>query len=77
MKIEEQCPRATPSPSTVIPLPLAFYESNGVIFELYRGGGVERPMMIRWERLQTFSVTHENSLTFHVRVSQRQEMPSK
>jgi hypothetical protein len=58
-----------PSPA-VIPLPLALYESNGMIFELYRGGQRYRPAVIRWERLKTFTVAREGDLTFNVRVSQ-------
>ncbi len=56
--------------SSAIPLPLALYESNGVIFELYRGGRAYEMRVIRWERLKTFEVTREGDLTFHVRVSQ-------
>lgn len=58
------------TPPAMIPLPLALYESNGVIFELYRGGRAYRAPVIRWERLNTFEVTREGDLTFHVRVSQ-------
>jgi hypothetical protein len=36
----------------VIPLPIALYESNGLLFELYDGGQPNQPMVIRWERLQ-------------------------
>jgi len=40
------------SPVRVIPLPIALYESNGLLFELYDGGQPYQPMVIRWERLQ-------------------------
>ena len=40
------------SPVRVIPLPIALYESNGLIFELYEGGQPYQPMVILWERLQ-------------------------
>jgi hypothetical protein len=58
----------------VNPLPLAFYVSDGLIFELYDGGQPHRRFSIRWERLapaketgpeaasespQTVSRTHE------------------
>ena len=39
-------------PARVIPLPIALYESNGLLFELYDGGHPYQPMVIRWERLQ-------------------------
>ena len=55
---------------SVMPLPVALYESNGVIFELYCGGQPDKPSLIRWERLKTFAVSREGDLTFHVRVSQ-------
>lgn len=53
-----------------MPLPLALYESNGAILELYRGGRAYERRVIRWERLKTFEVSRERDLTFHVRVSQ-------
>ena len=33
------------------PLPVALYESNGLLFELFDGGQPSLPMVIRWERL--------------------------
>jgi hypothetical protein len=44
-----------PSPAdsarlTVIPLPVALYVSDGLIFELYDGGQPCRSFSIRWER---------------------------
>jgi len=35
----------------VIPLPIALYVSEGLIFELYDGGQPSRSFSIRWERL--------------------------
>jgi hypothetical protein len=35
----------------VIPLPVALYVSDGLIFELYDGGQPCRSFSIRWERL--------------------------
>ena len=37
----------------VIPLPVALYSSNGLLFELYDGGQPSRPYHIVWERLKT------------------------
>ena len=67
---DEPVPSVTPTTPAVIPLPCALYESNGVIFELYRGGRPYRLPVIRWERLKTFTVSREGGLTFTVRVSQ-------
>ena len=56
-----------PSPA----IPIALYESKGVIFELYCGGrSYQAPEPICWQHLKTFAVTREGDLTFHVRVSQ-------
>ena len=38
--------------SPVRAIPIALYESNGLIFELYDGGQPYQPMVIFWERLQ-------------------------
>lgn len=65
------CENFSPPPGKAVqPLPIALYESNGVIFELYRGGQPDDPSVIRWERLKTFAVSRGDDLTFHVRVSQ-------
>lgn len=56
--------------SAIIPLPVALYESNGIIFELYRGGRASAARVFHWERLKTFEITREGDLSFHVRVSQ-------
>jgi len=44
----------------VIPLPIALYESNGLIFELYEGGQPYQPMEIRWERLNPVAVVRND-----------------
>ena len=69
MNSDKPDPITTPAAPAVIPLPLALYESNGVIFELYRGGRSYQAAAIRWERLKTFTVSRED-ITFNVRVSQ-------
>ena len=49
----ESLPTLSECPSVrVIPLPIALYESNGLLFELYDGGQPYQPMVIRWERFQ-------------------------
>ena len=35
----------------LIPLPIALYVSDGLVFELYAGGQPRRSFSIRWERL--------------------------
>ena len=70
MSSEKPTVSSTPAPSAVVPLPVGLYESNGIIFELYRGARAYEPRTIRWELLKTFSVAREGDLTFHVRVSQ-------
>lgn len=70
MGSDSSATRSAAKSLAVIPLPLALYESNGVIFELYRGGRCYETRIIRWETLKTFEVTREGDLTFHVRVSQ-------
>lgn len=70
MSSDNSVTRSAANSLAVVPLPLALYESNGLIFELYRGGSSYTPRVIRWERLKTFEVTREGDLTFHVRVSQ-------
>jgi hypothetical protein len=42
-----ECP-----PVRLTPLPIALYESNGLLFELYDGGQPFQPTVIRWERLK-------------------------
>jgi hypothetical protein len=45
-----RCTQSKPAP--VVPLPIALYESNGLLFELYEGGQPFRSFVIRWERLK-------------------------
>lgn len=45
----------------VIPFPIALYEPNGLLFELYEGGQPYRPMVIRWERLEPVFVVREDT----------------
>ena len=47
---ETRC--AQRNPAHVVPLPIALYESNGLLFELYDGGQPYRAFIIRWERLK-------------------------
>ncbi len=61
-------PRVPTGP--VIPLPIGLYESNGLIFELYRGGQPYSPVMIRWERLKTVTVTREDDCASEVHINQ-------
>ena len=50
---EENCqPESLSSGFPVIPLPVALYVSDGLIFELYDGGQLLRKHMVRWERLK-------------------------
>jgi hypothetical protein len=44
-RVELACPH-------VIPLPVALYVSDGLIFELYDGGQPARQFSIHWERLK-------------------------
>jgi hypothetical protein len=62
------CQPSDPSLST---LPIALYESHGVIFELYEGGQPSHKFVIRWERLRSVTVTRENR-DFTVDINQRQ-----
>ena len=36
----------------VVPLPIALYDSNGLLFELYQGGQPYRHHHVVWERLE-------------------------
>jgi hypothetical protein len=48
---------AESTPSSVIPLPVALYDSNGLLFELYDGGQRYRSFVIRWETLKPIRVS--------------------
>lgn len=52
---ETRCAQSKPAP--VVPLPIALYESNGLLFELYDGGQPFRSFVIRWERLKPICET--------------------
>jgi hypothetical protein len=54
---EPELPAAKPSP--VIPLPIALYDSNGLLFELYDGGQPRRWFAIRWETIKPIRVSEE------------------
>lgn len=45
--------KTVPALHLVIPLPIALYSSNGLLFELYEGGQPFRRHHIIWERLKT------------------------
>lgn len=60
-----------PSHPLVSALPIAIYESNGVIFELYQGSQPSHQVVIRWERLKSVTVTRENR-DFTVDINQRE-----
>ena len=44
---------SVPTFRLVIPLPIALYSSNGLLFELYEGGQPFRRHHIVWERVKT------------------------
>ena len=62
-------------PPDVIALPIALYESNGLIYELYQGGQRYHPWVIRWERLKTVTVTREGNGAVDVHVNQGRIQP--
>ena len=45
--------KSVPALRLVIPLPIALYSTNGLLFELYDGGQPFRRHQIVWERLKT------------------------
>lgn len=49
-------------PSDLIPIPVALYEFNGIIYELYRGSQPRQSFKIRWHRLKTVEVAREDSV---------------
>lgn len=67
------------SPLPRIGLPIALYESNGLIFELYQGSQPYQPLLIRWERLKTVTVTREDNAPSNVHINQgrREPLPIK
>jgi hypothetical protein len=54
---ESQNSQATPIP--VVPLPIALYDSNGLLFELYDGGQPCRFFAIRWQTIKLIRVSGE------------------
>jgi hypothetical protein len=61
---------ANVAPAHVIALPIALYESNGLIYELYQGGQPYQAVVIRWERLKTVTVTREENGAADVHINQ-------
>lgn len=45
--------KSVPALRLIIPLPIALYCSNGLLFELYEGGQPFRRHRIFWERVKT------------------------
>ena len=52
-------PHHTGPATPVIPLPIALYDSNGVLFELYDGGQPYRSFVIRWETIKPIRVSEQ------------------
>ena len=57
-------------PPRVTALPIGLYEFHGLIYELYQGGRPHQPMLIRWERLKTVTVTREEKGPVDVHINQ-------
>lgn len=74
MRSEKPTSPSEVPPVQVFPLPIALYESNGLIFELYRGSKPYQPVAIRWERLKTVTVTR-NEGAFNVDINQGRQKP--
>jgi hypothetical protein len=53
-------PHNTGPATPVIPLPIALYSSNGLLFELYNGGQRCRSFAIRWETIKPIRVSDKN-----------------
>lgn len=66
-------------PAHAMALPIALYESNGLIYELYRGGQPYQPVVIRWERLKTVTVTREDmdAADVHINQGRRELIPNQ
>ena len=56
----------------VVQLPVRLYESKGVIFELYDGGQPQRPMAIRWQRLESIEGVDSERPELHRRLEDKQ-----
>ena len=57
-------------PHHVMALPIALYETNGLIYELHQGGQPYQPVVIRWARLKTVTVTREEGGAADVHINQ-------
>ena len=66
---KSSCRPSNPSLST---LPIALYESRGLIFELYQGGQPSHRVVIRWQWLKSVTVTRENR-DFTLDINERQQ----
>ena len=74
MEDEKSGPPLTVPPAPLFPFPVALYEWNGIIFEVYRGGQPHQPVRIRWERLKTVNVTR-NQRDCNVDINQGHQKP--
>lgn len=74
MEKEKSVSSLTVPPTPVFPFPVALYEWNGLIFELYRGGQPYQPALIHWQRVKTVIVPRHNS-AFNVEVNQGHPKP--
>ena len=71
MRRDESATGSTNSlPSRVIPPPIALYELDGLIYEVYRGARPPQSFVIRWERLKSFAITRDDHSTADVHISQ-------
>lgn len=70
MSSEDHSPTYDATRLSISPLPIALYESKGLIFELYQGGQPDRSYVIRWERLKVVTVTRQQR-DYDVQISQR------
>jgi hypothetical protein len=63
--------------SPAISFPIALYESNGLIFELYQGGQKYQAAVIRWERLKTVTITRQDNSALNLHIHQGQRVPDQ
>jgi len=71
MSREDHSPTHGAKRLAISPLPIALYESKGLIFELYQGGQPDQSYVIRWERLKVVTVTRQQR-DYDVQISQRE-----
>jgi hypothetical protein len=50
----------TEAAAPVIPLPIALYSSDGLLFELYDGGQPYRSFAIRWETIKPIRLSEKH-----------------